>query len=212
MEAVIRPRTLLSLTALGVLGAALWWRKNPSACPYSQRFWVEAPHPGITRKRLLDILAPRPAERVIRKLVPWERPAERLVGLVEGIRHGLSALRSPSRLAGVIAWSLALWLLNALSFYVGFLAFDIPVGVSAALLLQGVVVFGIAVPSTPGYVGLFESAIKAVLLLFAVTPDRAVPYAVTYHVTTFLPIVLLGAWSLLATSMSLRDLRAASSA
>ena len=35
--------------------AALWWRKNPSACPYGQRFWVEAPHPLITRDRLREI-------------------------------------------------------------------------------------------------------------------------------------------------------------
>jgi ubiquinone/menaquinone biosynthesis C-methylase UbiE len=48
-----------------LLGVALWWRANPSACPYSQRFWVEAPHPFITRARLREILAPRPGERVL---------------------------------------------------------------------------------------------------------------------------------------------------
>jgi ubiquinone/menaquinone biosynthesis C-methylase UbiE len=48
-----------------LLGAALWWRKNPSACPYSQRFWVEAPHPFITRERLAEILEPRPGERLL---------------------------------------------------------------------------------------------------------------------------------------------------
>ncbi|MGH7402621.1 MAG: class I SAM-dependent methyltransferase, partial [Candidatus Rokuibacteriota bacterium] len=48
-----------------VAGVALWWRRNPSACPYSQRFWVEAPHPFITRKRLREILAPRPGERLL---------------------------------------------------------------------------------------------------------------------------------------------------
>jgi ubiquinone/menaquinone biosynthesis C-methylase UbiE len=58
-------RAVLGLAALGVVAAAYWWRKNPSACPYSQRFWVEAPHPGITRKRLLEILAPQPGERVL---------------------------------------------------------------------------------------------------------------------------------------------------
>jgi ubiquinone/menaquinone biosynthesis C-methylase UbiE len=47
------------------LGAALWWRKNPSACPYSQRFWVEAPHPFITRARVRETLEPRPGERVL---------------------------------------------------------------------------------------------------------------------------------------------------
>src|SRR3989442_29754 len=48
-----------------VAGAALWWRKNPTACPYSQRFWVEAPHPFITRARLRDILEPRMGERLL---------------------------------------------------------------------------------------------------------------------------------------------------
>jgi len=48
-----------------VAGAALWWRKNPSACPYSQRFWVEAPHPLITRDRLREILEPKPGERIL---------------------------------------------------------------------------------------------------------------------------------------------------
>jgi SAM-dependent methyltransferase len=45
--------------------AAAWWRLNPSACPYSQRFWVEAPHPFITRERLREVLDPRPGERLL---------------------------------------------------------------------------------------------------------------------------------------------------
>jgi ubiquinone/menaquinone biosynthesis C-methylase UbiE len=48
-----------------VLGVALWWRRNPSACPYSQRFWVEAPHPFITRARLREALEPEPGERLL---------------------------------------------------------------------------------------------------------------------------------------------------
>jgi ubiquinone/menaquinone biosynthesis C-methylase UbiE len=54
-----------ALAALGVLAAALWWRRNPSACPYSQRFWVEAPHPLITRDRLRAVLRPEPGERIL---------------------------------------------------------------------------------------------------------------------------------------------------
>ncbi len=58
-------RKLVALGALGMGAVALWWRKNPSACPYSQRFWVEAPHPLITRARLREILEPQPGERVL---------------------------------------------------------------------------------------------------------------------------------------------------
>jgi protein-L-isoaspartate O-methyltransferase len=49
----------------GLVGAALWWRNNPSACPYSQRFWIEAPHPFITRARLMSMLEPRPGGRIL---------------------------------------------------------------------------------------------------------------------------------------------------
>lgn len=58
-------RTAFGLTAAAALAAALWWRKNPSACPYGQRFWVEAPHPIITRERLRSVLRPEPGERIL---------------------------------------------------------------------------------------------------------------------------------------------------
>jgi SAM-dependent methyltransferase len=58
-------RTLPGVGGLGALAAALWWRKHPSACPYNQRFWVQAPHPLITRKRLGEILELQPGERVL---------------------------------------------------------------------------------------------------------------------------------------------------
>jgi ubiquinone/menaquinone biosynthesis C-methylase UbiE len=61
----MRPRHLLLAIAAAVVGVALWWRKNPSACPYGQRFWVEAPHPFITRSRLRETLSPLPGERVL---------------------------------------------------------------------------------------------------------------------------------------------------
>jgi ubiquinone/menaquinone biosynthesis C-methylase UbiE len=58
-------RKLLIGAGAATLGAALWWRRNPTACPYSQRFWVEAPHPFITRERLRRILDPRSPEHVL---------------------------------------------------------------------------------------------------------------------------------------------------
>ena len=58
-------RKLLLAAAAAVLAAALWWRKNPSACPYGQRFWVEAPHPFITRDRLRAVLEAEAGERIL---------------------------------------------------------------------------------------------------------------------------------------------------
>jgi ubiquinone/menaquinone biosynthesis C-methylase UbiE len=81
-------RKLALAGGAAVVGAALWWRRNPSACPYSQRFWVEAPHPFITRERLRSILEPLPDERILEvgpgtgyyslPVASWVAPAGRL--------------------------------------------------------------------------------------------------------------------------------------
>jgi ubiquinone/menaquinone biosynthesis C-methylase UbiE len=61
----MRVKRIIGLLSAATLGAALWWRKNPSACPYGQRLWVEVPHPVITRDRLRQVLEPRPGDRVL---------------------------------------------------------------------------------------------------------------------------------------------------
>jgi uncharacterized protein (TIRG00374 family) len=150
---------------------------------------------------------PLAAERVIRRLLPAGKVTDRIVDLIEGIRHGLTALRSPALLGGTIFWSVVLWLTNGFAFFVAFKAFGIPVGFSGALLLQGILVFGISVQLTPGFLGQFEAAIVAALALFQVPPALASSYAIAFHATTFVPIILLGAWSLARTPVALSDLR-----
>jgi ubiquinone/menaquinone biosynthesis C-methylase UbiE len=61
--------TVIAKLAIGAAaataGALWWWRKNPSACPYSQRFFVDVPHPFVTRERLREALEPEHGERVL---------------------------------------------------------------------------------------------------------------------------------------------------
>jgi uncharacterized protein (TIRG00374 family) len=156
---------------------------------------------------VLVVAAPIRAEQLVRRVLPQAHAAAKIVDLIEGIRQGLTVLRSPARLAAVIAWSLVLWLVNALAFYIGFNAFDIPVSYTGALLLQGLLVLGISIPSTPGFFGPFEAVIVAVLALYGITSSLAFSYAISYHITTFIPITLLGLWSLARTPEGFRTLR-----
>jgi hypothetical protein len=158
---------------------------------------------------ILVVAAPLGAEKLVRRLLPSTRLADRVVDLIEGFRQGLAVLRSPARLAGVIFWSLVLWLVNAYAFYLGFAAFDIPVSYVGALLLQGLLVLGISVPSTPGFFGPFEAVIVAVLALYGVPGSLAFSYAIAFHITTLVPITLLGLWSLARTPGGFSALRRA---
>jgi ubiquinone/menaquinone biosynthesis C-methylase UbiE len=65
ISSMAHKKRLLVAAAGGVVGVAAWWRRHPSPCPYGQRFWVDAPHPFITRRRLLDILAPTAGEQLL---------------------------------------------------------------------------------------------------------------------------------------------------
>jgi SAM-dependent methyltransferase len=61
----VRSRTAFLVAGAAVGITAYWARKNPSACPYALRFFVEGPHPGIPRERLIEVLAPAPGERIL---------------------------------------------------------------------------------------------------------------------------------------------------
>lgn len=60
-------RRLAVLVASVVGGACVWWwwRLHPSDRPFAQRWWVDFPHPSVTRGRLFSALEPRPNERAL---------------------------------------------------------------------------------------------------------------------------------------------------
>jgi uncharacterized protein (TIRG00374 family) len=152
--------------------------------------------------------ASRLMSRPIHALLPT-RLADRAEHMVEGALAGLAVLRHGPRLVGVVAWSFVLWGVSAASFALAFRAFGLVLPFQAALLLQGVVALGVALPASPGFWGPFEAATRLTLTLYGVGAEQAVSYAVTYHLTTFLPITLLGLYSQSRVHVRLAELRAA---
>ena len=61
----MRPARAAALAFAAPAVAAWWWRKHPSACPYSQRWMLEPPHPFITRARLNEALGHVCGRRVL---------------------------------------------------------------------------------------------------------------------------------------------------
>jgi glycosyltransferase 2 family protein len=198
--------TVVSLLAVGLFTAQLPESGLSTKMERIVTYGGMAALAGLVLATLV-VVYPIAAERVVRRVVPSERVATKVVGLIEGIRHGLSVLGSPARVVGVVSWSVAVWGVSALAFYVMFSAFGIGVNFSGALLMQGLIMFGIALPSTPGYVGAFEAPIIIVLGLYGADRNLAAAYALTYHVTTFIPITLLGAWSVARTNLGFTSLR-----
>ena len=119
---------------------------------------------------------------------------------------GLSILKSPIHFAAVFWWTLLHWLLQPLAFWLGFKAVGIDVPWAAALLVQGVIVVGVSVPSTPGYFGPFELAAVKSLGVYGVSESAARIWAVSFHVVSFIPITLIGAYYFARLGMSMGEI------
>ncbi|MEP6509247.1 MAG: lysylphosphatidylglycerol synthase transmembrane domain-containing protein, partial [Gemmatimonadales bacterium] len=87
--------------------------------------------------------------------------------------EGLSVLRSPRRFLAVLAWTILHWLVNALAFWLGFKAVGMNLPFSAALFLQTLIAIGVALPSAPGFFGVFEKLANVGLAIYGVGADRA---------------------------------------
>jgi uncharacterized protein (TIRG00374 family) len=143
-----------------------------------------------------------------RRVAP--RLEERGKDVLLAFASGLSVLRSPGRFVAVLAWTVAHWVLNAFAWWLGCKAVGIPVPFSSMFVLQGLIAIGVAIPSAPGFFGVFEALGREGLGLYGVDPTLAVTWAIGYHILSFIPITLIGAYYFVRLGLHIRDLGAAS--
>jgi glycosyltransferase 2 family protein len=144
-------------------------------------------------------------ELFARRVAP--RFEERGRALLRSFADGLSVLRQPKRFAVVFAWALAHWLVQPLAFWIMFRAIGIDAPYSAAVLVQGLIVFAVVVPTTPGFFGPFEAAAKTALGLYGVDESLALAWALSFHVLTLIPITLIGLYYLARSGLRLGELK-----
>jgi uncharacterized protein (TIRG00374 family) len=156
---------------------------------------------------VVSIIAAWRREQVIRlatAVLPSGTISTRLITFADHLLQGLGALRDPRRAVPVLLWSIAIWVVNASAFFVMFKAFNFTTPFAGALVVQGAAMIGIAVPSTPGFVGVLETAIYGALLLYGVDQAHGLAYGILYHLSTFIPITLMGALAAVHTGTRLR--------
>jgi hypothetical protein len=149
----------------------------------------------------------RACEWIARHVAPrLEAPGRRAL---QAFMDGLSVLRNGPRFLAVFGWAVLLWLVNASAFWIAFRAVGISTSFGVALFVQGVVAIGVAVPSAPGFFGVFEVAAIIGMAVYGIPRDVAVTWAIGYHVVSFIPITLIGLWYFVRLGLHMRDVRSA---
>lgn len=213
VERVFDGLTMLALMAAAIAAPSFPHQAAVGGTPLSRvATGVALAFGGALLLAFLVALRPGPwlslLEGVAVALLP-ERAARKVRSMAEGMVAGLAALRSPRRFAAVLGWSLVLWLVNAAAFALCFRAFHLGVPAEGALLLQGLIGFGVAIPAAPGFWGVFEYATRLTLQFYGIGAILALAYAFAFHLAGFIPITLLGLDALSRAHLHLGDLRRA---
>lgn len=122
---------------------------------------------------------------------------------LDAIFSGLAALTSVVRFARVLVWLLVCWALNIGWYYLLLLAFLPQAAFLWVVFAVGAVSLGVALPSSPAYIGVFEAAIVGGLTLFSVDPSLALAFALTAHVIYLAGTSMLGVYALVRDGQSL---------
>lgn len=123
--------------------------------------------------------------------------------------NGLAVMRKPGRFVAVLGWTVAHWLLNAFAFWLGFKAVGIAAPFSAAVLLQTLIGMGVAIPAAPGFFGVFEKLAVVGLAIYLVPAELATSWAIGFHILSFIPITIIGAYYFVKMGFKLKEIQSA---
>jgi uncharacterized protein (TIRG00374 family) len=127
-----------------------------------------------------------------------------LVRLLENFASGFATIQSPSRILLCLLLSILIWLIAALSYYVfslGCPGVDISLPEMVAVMV--IICVFIALPSVPGYWGIWEAGGILAMMAFGVTQTDAAGFTLANHALQVLPVVLLGFISAFVTGINM---------
>lgn len=124
-----------------------------------------------------------------------EKLESKLHHLIEHVLRGIKSFHHPTRLGGFLALTGVIWFLDAVTTIVGAKALALSISFPNALLLIAGLGLGSALPSTPGYVGVWQFVAVNVLTPFGVSRTDAIAYILFYQALLY---VVIGFWGILA--------------
>ena len=117
---------------------------------------------------------------------------EKYHSVLDRFFDGLAALKSPLQIVLVLALTGTAWLFETGLYWSVQQAFHFNLPFSHLLLLNGALNTLSAIPSAPGYIGVFDAPGISILTAMGIAAESAAAYILTLHVALWLPITIVG--------------------
>jgi len=123
--------------------------------------------------------------------LPWADRAD-LRRMADSLIDGFSGITTPRLGVPLLLWSVIIWGLISAYFWIVLLAFESGQPYVAGVGVASITALGMTIPSSPGYIGVFEFLTRETMVLFGMAPDTALGYALVAHAFNYVVLCLLG--------------------
>jgi uncharacterized protein (TIRG00374 family) len=133
-----------------------------------------------------------------------EKFMQTLVNIIDLFAAGFSLLKNPGKIFQCAILTLLIWAGTALTYYImakGCPGVEISYFQSVALMV--IICLFIALPSAPGYWGLWEAGGVFGLSLFGIPTETAAGYTLVNHFIQLLPVIVIGIISAMITGVGI---------
>jgi uncharacterized protein (TIRG00374 family) len=122
---------------------------------------------------------------------------------------GAMVIRTPSRLCAILLLTAAVWLTAYLQFYSLLFMFPFNTSFLLSVALGVFVALAIALPSAPGFVGVFQVGCVAAFNLFSYPISDAQVFSIIVHAITYALFISIGFWLIAIHNLNLLELKRA---
>jgi len=190
--------TALSERLMDVIALVLWsslltmgMNTIPGWLAGVSRSMAVAAGAGALAMALLPHTGSLPEQLVERFFQPG-RLRDRVLRLARETLLGLRALHDWRRFGAFVLMTAIIWTLDACCAMVSGIALGLHIRFAVALLLLTGLGLGSALPSTPGYVGVFQFVAVTVLTPFGITREAALAYILVAQALGFAAVLAFG--------------------
>lgn len=138
-----------------------------------------------------------------RKIFP-NRIKRIILSILKQLAKSLDVLRDWREISLIVFWTIMLWFSIAVPTWLVLLAFDLPLGFSAALFVMGWAAIGSVVPTPGGAAGAFHAATASGLVFLNIADEKAAATSIAMHLVYFAPAVLFGIYYFLHGDISIK--------
>ena len=127
-----------------------------------------------------------------------------LIRFVDNIAMGFSLIKYPKKILICAIYSILVWMIAALSYYVfslGSPGVDLPYTEMFAVMV--IICLFIALPSVPGFWGLWEAGGVFAMSLFGVSKSAAAGFTLANHGIQVFPVIIAGIISAIITGVNI---------